>query len=39
MGEVSQARDAKLDRDLALKVRPQAFTEDPDRLARTLSSR
>ena len=28
------ARDTKLDRDVALKVLPQAFTDDPDRLAR-----
>ena len=28
------ARDTKLDRDAALKVLPQAFTDDPDRLAR-----
>ena len=34
MGEVYQARDTKLDRDVALKVLPQAFTDDPDRLAR-----
>ena len=34
MGEVCRARDTKLDRDVALKVLPQAFTEDPDRLAR-----
>ena len=27
-------RDTKLDRDVALKVLPQAFTDDPDRLAR-----
>ncbi len=34
MGEVFRARDTKLDRDVALKVLPQAFTDDPDRLAR-----
>ena len=33
-GEVYQARDTKLDRDVALKVLPEAFTSDPDRLAR-----
>ncbi len=34
MGQVYQARDTTLDRDVALKVVPEAFTSDPDRLAR-----
>ena len=34
MGEVYRARGTKLDRDVALKVLPEAFTSDPDRLAR-----
>ncbi len=31
MGEVYQARDTKPDRDVALKVLPEAFTSDPAR--------
>ena len=34
MGEVWQARDTKLDRQVALKILPDAFADDPDRLAR-----
>ena len=34
MGEVYRARDAKLNRDVAIKVLPQLFSADPDRLAR-----
>ena len=33
-GIVLRARDTKLDRDVALKVLPEAFTSDLDRLAR-----
>ena len=33
-GQVYQATDTKLNRQVALKVLPQAFTESPDRLAR-----
>lgn len=34
MGEVYQARDTKLNRTVALKILPEAFAGDPDRLAR-----
>jgi serine/threonine-protein kinase len=34
MGEVYRARDTKLKRDVALKVLPPAFAQNPERLAR-----
>ena len=34
MGEVYRGRDATLRRDVALKILPELFARDPDRLAR-----
>src|SRR5450432_1588150 len=34
MGEVYRAKDSKLKRDVAIKVLPEAFARDPERMAR-----
>jgi eukaryotic-like serine/threonine-protein kinase len=34
MGEVYRARDVKLQRDVAIKILPDSFAQDTDRLAR-----
>ena len=34
MGEVWRATDTKLEREVAIKILPEAFAQDPDRMAR-----
>jgi len=34
MGEVYRGRDSKLERDVAIKVLPESFTSDANRVAR-----
>src|SRR5215471_13550958 len=34
MGEVWRATDTKLEREVAIKILPEAFAADPDRMAR-----
>jgi len=34
MGEVYRAKDSRLDRDVAIKVLPETFARDPERIAR-----
>lgn len=35
MGEVYHARDPRLDRSVAIKILPENFANDPERLERT----
>jgi hypothetical protein len=39
MGQVYRARDTKLDRDVAIKILPEAFADDADRLASSVKPR
>ena len=39
MGEVYRAKDTKLDRDVAIKVLPESFALDADRVARFHSTK
>ena len=34
MGEVYRARDTRLDRDVAIKILPEVFAADPERIVR-----
>jgi eukaryotic-like serine/threonine-protein kinase len=34
MGEVYRARDSNLDRDVAIKILPEALAADPERIVR-----
>ena len=38
MGEVYRARDPKLKRDVAIKLLPEEFSRDPERVSRAILS-